>query len=487
VAKLNSQNLPVDLEVQDTVQKAGHSVFNVLKKLKRNYRPKEERLTMVPLTVQRNGERLQYVWKEGKLQTVRKMPVESYESGEGIWMDLKRVHLSVMSMLFPDPMSVSSDYWEWVSWRLLARFFGTCLNVFGTQSLLMATGLGAKNALTASVAINWMVKDGLGRIARLLIATNYSRKFDTNIKKARFISTLVHTVCMTGEFLTPIFPAYFILLAAISNVGKAVIITAFVSTAPSLSIVFAKRHTVCDITAKTQAQYSVVDSLAIAVAASLTHLCRASSQALFILPLASYAVSSLGSIFGMYKENKSLIFRTLNAHRMMQVVCHWAKHRTAVSPEEVCKLESAMGRFPTEDKNQVNVEMGRIEDMSDRPSELESTLERHRDDAFVISLNRVQLGANRHAKPALLISFQEGAENEDILLAFLAAGYAREKIHQSPVNLRNRHVMAETIRQSRDEAKESLSDFTHSLERVGWKTNDLPIQIGDIHSTSKPL
>lgn len=60
---------------------------------------------------------------------------------------------------------------------------------------------------------------------------------------------------MAGEYLTPIFPNYFLLLAAISNFGKAVIITAFVSTAPSLSIVFAKSHTVCDITAKTQVDF----------------------------------------------------------------------------------------------------------------------------------------------------------------------------------------------------------------------------------------
>ena len=42
--------------------------------------------------------------------------------------------------------------------------------------------MGADQSLKASVAVNWMVKDGVGRIARFLIASKFSRKFDANVK-----------------------------------------------------------------------------------------------------------------------------------------------------------------------------------------------------------------------------------------------------------------------------------------------------------------
>lgn len=56
--------------------------------------------------------------------------------------------------------------------------------------MLVAVGLQAERSLAASVAIRWMVKDGLGRIARLLIAMKYSRRFDADIKVKRLFSIL---------------------------------------------------------------------------------------------------------------------------------------------------------------------------------------------------------------------------------------------------------------------------------------------------------
>ena len=69
-------------------------------------------------------------------------------------------------------------------------------------------------------------------------------------------------------------------------------------------------------------------------------------------------------------------------------------------------MESAMGRFSIEDRSEVMIDLGRIEDMADRPSELDSILRRHHDDSFVVSLNRARLRENRNAKPALLIAFK---------------------------------------------------------------------------------
>lgn len=69
-------------------------------------------------------------------------------------------------------------------------------------------------------------------------------------------------------------------------------------------------------------------------------------------------------------------------------------------------MESVLGRCVDDDRSEVVVKIGRIEDMADCPSELASILERHRDDAFIVSLNRSQLRENPHVRPALLIAFQ---------------------------------------------------------------------------------
>ena len=50
------------------------------------------------------------------------------------------------------------------------------------QSLLQAVGVGAKNSLPAAAGINWVLKDGLGRLGRLSVSTRFGTSFDSNLK-----------------------------------------------------------------------------------------------------------------------------------------------------------------------------------------------------------------------------------------------------------------------------------------------------------------
>lgn len=69
---------------------------------------------------------------------------------------------------------------------------------------------------------------------------------------------LFYAVCVSGDYLSPVFPNCFLLLTAIANIGKAVAFTAFISTAPSLSIVFADSVNLADVTAKHQVRKSMI-------------------------------------------------------------------------------------------------------------------------------------------------------------------------------------------------------------------------------------
>lgn len=52
----------------------------------------------------------------------------------------------------------------------------------GLQSLLQAVGVGAKRSLPAAATINWVLKDGLGRLGRLTVATRFGESFDSDLK-----------------------------------------------------------------------------------------------------------------------------------------------------------------------------------------------------------------------------------------------------------------------------------------------------------------
>lgn len=87
-----------------------------------------------------------------------------------------------------------------------------------------------------------------------------------------------------------------------------------------------------------------------------------------------------------------------------------------------------------------------------------------------------------------LCSVRGCARNHDIVLALLTGGYAREKLRKSSVSIFARHGISQLIEQARDEAKASVADFVHALERVGWKMQDISIQTSEaLYSTTNPL
>jgi hypothetical protein len=81
----------------------------------------------------------------------------------------------------------------------LQRFFSSCLQNFATQSLLTAVGIGAKKAVAASAAINWMLKDGMGRIVRMTVATQCGESFDSDLK----VGAAQRSLCGGGGARSP--------------------------------------------------------------------------------------------------------------------------------------------------------------------------------------------------------------------------------------------------------------------------------------------
>lgn len=43
-------------------------------------------------------------------------------------------------------------------------------------------GVGAQRSLPAAAAINWILKDGLGRLGRLSVAARFGHSFDSDLK-----------------------------------------------------------------------------------------------------------------------------------------------------------------------------------------------------------------------------------------------------------------------------------------------------------------
>lgn len=72
--------------------------------------------------------------------------------------------------------------------------------MFATQSLLYSLGIGASKTLAASAAVNWMLKEGLGKAARMGVSTSFAQNMDSDIKV--LFPTYFTTTCLRRVYVT---------------------------------------------------------------------------------------------------------------------------------------------------------------------------------------------------------------------------------------------------------------------------------------------
>eukprot|EP00884_Botryococcus_braunii_P016315 jgi/Botrbrau1/3367/Bobra.0337s0008.1 len=158
-------------------------------------------------------EEQRFVWDGTRIRAV---DVDQLKEGNNTssvqWQQrLRRLNNTIFESLFPEKEAVTPDYWEYVRWRGLHRVFSSVMQNFATQSLLLAVGVGKKGqeTLPMAAAINWILKEGLGRLGRLSVAARFGQSFDADLKRFRFATSLLVSGSFALEYLTPHFRSTF--------------------------------------------------------------------------------------------------------------------------------------------------------------------------------------------------------------------------------------------------------------------------------------
>ncbi|KAE8731849.1 Protein root UVB sensitive 6 [Hibiscus syriacus] len=157
---------------------------------------------------------------------------------------------------FPD--SVTPSYVPYMTWRALKHFFGGAMGVFTTQTLLSSVGISRDRATPGAVAINWILKDGAGRVGKMLFSRQ-GKKFDYDLKQLRFTGDLLMELGAGVELATAAVPHLFLPLACAANVLKNVAAVTSTSTRTPIYKAFAKGENIGDVTAKGECVGNIAD------------------------------------------------------------------------------------------------------------------------------------------------------------------------------------------------------------------------------------
>lgn len=219
----------------------------------------------------------------------------------------------IRSYVVPDgfPDSVTPSYVPYMTWRALKHFFGGAMGVFTTQTLLNSVGVSRNRATPGAVAINWILKDGAGRVGKMIFARQ-GKKFDYDLKQLRFAGDLLMELGAGVELATAAVPHLFLPLACAANVAKNVAAVTSTSTRTPIYKAFAKGENIGDVTAKGECVGNIADLLG----TGLSIMISKRNPSL----ITTFALLSCGYVFSSYQEVKSVVLHTLNRARFSVAV-----------------------------------------------------------------------------------------------------------------------------------------------------------------------
>ncbi|RIA99302.1 vitamin B6 photo-protection and homoeostasis-domain-containing protein [Glomus cerebriforme] len=267
------------------------------------------------------------------------------------------------------PDSVTNTYWDFAKWQFFHNVAGSVTGVLSTQSLLYAMGLGA-SSIPLAAALNWIIKDGLGQLGGVIYAAFISDRFDSEPKRHRFQATVTMQIASILELLAPLWPASFLLIASVSNIGKNIAWLAGSATRAQMHKSFALRNNLGDITGKSGSQTTAAcligTALGVVISGTITKyspdIAAATSVVQPIIPIfLAFVPFSVFNIYANYKSSLYVTTNTLNIPRAEMIIYGLLNQLGGVtrtlpkincdfenlipSPKEISSEETFVGRY----------------------------------------------------------------------------------------------------------------------------------------------
>ncbi|KAI8556978.1 hypothetical protein RHMOL_Rhmol05G0298400 [Rhododendron molle] len=122
------------------------------------------------------------------------------------------------------PGSVSDEYLEYMLLQFPTNVTAWICHALVTSSLLKAVGVGfsGTTAAASAAAIRWVSKDGIGAVGRLFIGGRFGNLFDDDPKQWRMYADFIGSAGSIFDLTTQLYPVYFLPLASLGNLTKAV-------------------------------------------------------------------------------------------------------------------------------------------------------------------------------------------------------------------------------------------------------------------------
>ncbi|KAK2360672.1 protein root UVB sensitive [Trifolium repens] len=381
------------------------------------------------------------------------------------------------------PREVSENYMDYVKWKLLHRVFSSALQVLATQAMFTAIGVGYSSSLPSAAALNWVLKDGLGRLSRCIYTASLASAFDTNLKRVRFATSVLFVGSIGLELLTPAFPRLFLLLATIANIAKQISLACYLATRSAVHQSFAKADNIGEISAKAQIQTVCFDILGLMLAA-LVNMWIGNHQRIqagvyfFVYPF--FASMDL---FGIYQGLKHVHLQTLTKDRLEIILNTWIEFGYVPSPAEVSEKE-VLNFTGVKGKSLWPIRIGCINPKDQIPKWSMETIQSITDEDYYFVCVEIFKGLKRTPQHRILLSIREGAEAAHIIMGLLQACYIRRTLlanrSKSEIIIGDNNASKSTlddwfviVEDGKRSAERDITNLIEQMVGMGWVVKNI--------------
>jgi hypothetical protein len=370
------------------------------------------------------------------------------------------------------PIGVTPSYYRFVKFRVIQRFLNSIVHVLGTQSLLMGLGLKSK-ALGLSAALNWVLKDALGKLVRLIWASRMGGKFDSDAKRWRFRSSLVYALGNALEIVTYVNPQLFLLWATLANCCKQISMLTSSSTRTAIYNSFRTAENIADITAKGEAQIAVVDLLGIACGVVISRNIGMKAVNL----VAVYLALQVTEMYCIYRMIHAVEFRVLNFERLIQIVNNFVRSQmrnepvVMPSPAEMATKEKIF--LPPAHLDRRSNAFGSLSRAKLAPDELQELIKIFENERFLLVVGKNVKHPRFTLTKALLpgenchVVLHANATSVDIVKSTLALAILRHALAELPNSLRSRDCYPE-VRKASELCDKWFPSLLKNMSLRGW-------------------
>ncbi|KAJ4843713.1 Protein root UVB sensitive 4 [Turnera subulata] len=432
----------------------------------------------LPVVVRQSGRVSRYIWDGAGLKLVSVdcgAASFSLDLEDGFRQLLRFSSLAVKDFLIPK--QVPENYMGYVKWKLLHRVFSSALQVLATQAMFRAIGIGYSRSLPSAAALNWVMKDGLGRLCRCVYTASLASAFDTNLKRVRFSTSVMFSLSIGVELLTPLFPQHFLLLATLANIAKQISLACYLATGSAVHRSFAIADNLGEVSAKSQIQTVCFDNLGLLLAALLNMLFKNNQRLLAGLPFVVYPIFTALDLLGIYQGLKHVHLQTLTKDRLEIILNSWIELGYVPTPAEVSKEEGidflrrkSVGLWPIR-IGSLNIK-GQIPQLSMMVMQSLTS-----EDYYFICMQKGYRGLTR-TQHSVVLCLREGAGTADVIMGLLQACYMRKALllscrWESLVEADNASdlLLKEWFRVTEDckrSAQKNLPSLENQMSAMGW-------------------